>query len=405
MTSLLRLCALLLAGLAATPDRAVAQGLFAPAAQVGDRVVTAFEVDQRARMLQLFRAPGDPREEALTALVDERLQLAEAARMGLTVPDEELTEGMEEFAGRANLDRAQFVSTLSEAGIDVATFEDFVRAGILWRQVVRTRFGDRADISADEIEREVTGKPPADLRFLLSEIILPANNPEAAAEAEARAPQITAIDTFPAFADAARRYSASPSRDQGGTLDWLEAANLPPPIRAAVAGLSPGDVAGPIPLPNALAFFQLRDREEVASEGEVETLDYAAFYLPGGRGPGTLAEAARIRARVQSCDDLYSVAEGLPPGRLQRETLPPAQVPADVALELAKLDRGEVSTALTRAGGETLVVLMLCERSYADPEAEIDREAIRRELVNRRVSRLAENYLAELRANATIVTE
>ena len=49
--------------------------------------------------------------------------------------------------------------------------------------------------------------------------------------------------------------------------------------------------------------------------------------------------------------------------RRLRGSLPPADIPQDIAIELSKLDPGEVSTALTRSGGETLVFLMLCARN------------------------------------------
>ena len=73
-------------------------------------------------------------------------------------------------------------------------------------------------------------------------------------------------------------------------------------------------------------------------------------------------------------------------------------------MELAKLDPGEASTALTRAGGQTLVYLMLCDRIPAEPEGGVpSRDRIRDRLVNRRAAAYADNYLSELRANATIV--
>ncbi|PZX17507.1 periplasmic chaperone for outer membrane proteins SurA [Palleronia aestuarii] len=389
-------------GLAAGP--APAQGLFSPVVTVNDRVITAFEVDQRAQMLDLFRTPGDTRAQAIDALINERLQMAEADRVGLEISEEEVLDGMEEFAGRANLSREDFVANLARDGVDEETFRDFVRAGIAWRRIVRARFGGRVDIPEDEVAREAAAPPSSELRVLLSEIILPANTPERAAEAERLAPQLARINGASDFAAAAREYSASPSRDQGGALEWLEVSNLPPVLRNLVVSLSPGEVSPPVGVPNAIAIFQLRALEEVPSRAAVRELDYAALYLPGGRTPETLQRAARIAARVDTCDDLYAVAREEPDAPLQRDTKAPAEIPADVALALGQLDPGESSTSLTRADGQTLVFLMLCDRLYSDPE-EIDLDAIRNSLTNRRISRLADNYLAEMRANATIVTE
>jgi peptidyl-prolyl cis-trans isomerase SurA len=86
---------------------------------------------------------------------------------------------------------------------------------------------------------------------------------------------------------------------------------------------------------------------------------------------------------------------------LDRGSLAPADVPADIAIELAKLDKHEVSTMLTRAGGETLVFLMLCGRT-PDLGQEIDRDTIRRLLFNERIDALAQGFLDGERADALI---
>ena len=394
--------AVLAAAIALVAPPVAAQNLFAPVATVNERVVTAFEVDQRARMLELFNTPGDLQTLALDALIDERLQMAEAGRLGISVSHQQMQEGMEEFAARANLTRQEFVRALGDSGVDVTTFEDFVRAGIAWREIVRQRFGGRVDIADGAVARAVEGPPPTELRFLLSEIILPANNSENAARTRELLPQLTRIRSQSEFSAAAQEYSAAPTRDRGGRIDWMAASDLPPPLRQQLAALSPGEVTQPLNLPNAVALFQLRDIGEIRSAGTVRDLEYAMLYLPGGRSPEALAEAARLDARIDTCDDLYAVASDLPADRLQRLSQAPAQVPTDVALELARLDENEVSTGLTRADGQTLVFLMLCRRSYAREDAP-DAQTVRERLVSQQVSRRADNYLAELRANATIV--
>ncbi|WP_102109736.1 peptidylprolyl isomerase [Oceaniglobus roseus] len=400
----LLLIALLLSALAAVAPSAQAQSPFTPVAKVNDRVITAYELDQRAQMLQLFRAPGDPRESALTALIEERLQLQEAKRLGITVTPAEVVAGQEEFAGRANLSREEFIKALASAGVSEESFRDFVATGVTWRKVVQERFVGKIPVSETEVDRQIRrGPATSNIRVLLSEVILPANTPAAQAQAEARAREISRITTLPAFADAARRYSASQSRGAGGRIDWIPLANLPPEVAQQVLSLKVGQVTQPIALPNAIALFQLRALEETSVSAPTDTeIDYAAFFIPGGRSPEALAEAARIEARVDTCDDLYGVAKGLPESQLERATRPAAQVPGDLAMELAKLDPGEVSTALTRAGGQTLIFLMLCDRRPAGAE-DANRDAIRQGIVGERLTASANALLAELKANATIV--
>lgn len=378
--------------------------LFAPIARVNDRVITQFELNQRALFLQALNAPGDLQQEALDRLIDERLQLDAAAALGVTVSEDQIQAGMEEFAGRANLSAEQFVAALADGGISRETFYDFVRAGVAWRGVVQGRFGPRAQVSDTEVDRALAlGSSTGGVRVLLSEIFLPADTPERQAEAQRRATEISKITTLPAFAAAARQYSAAPSRARGGRQDWIPIGNLPPQIRAQVLTLPPGGVTDPIPVPNAIALFQLRQLEETGTpETEAVSVEFARYFIAGGRTQTTLAEAEKIKTRVDTCDDLYAVAQGKPEDQLLRDVLPIADIQGDVAMELAQLDEGEVSTALTTADGQALVFLMLCGRTLAI-NADTDRESIRQRLVNQRLNAYASGYLAELKSDAVIL--
>ena len=99
---------------------------------------------------------------------------------------------------------------------------------------------------------------------------------------------------------------------------------------------------------------------------------------------------------------IWAAAALTPEQVLERTTLPPSQLPTDIAYELSKLDEGEVSTALTRSNGQTLMFLMLCGRTAAVSE-DADRQQVEMGLRNQRISAMADGYLAQLRANARIV--
>lgn len=396
-------CAIALAFAAATGPSLAQTDLFAPVMRVNDRVITKFEVEQRALFFQLLNAPGNLQEVAMERLIEERLQMEAGARLGIEVSEDELLAGMEEFASRAELSAEQFVTALGQAGVDEETFRDFIRAGVLWRNVVGSQFAARGQVSEEEIDRALAlGDPVNGVRVLISEIFLPADTPERRAAAERRAERISNMTTIGAFAAAARQFSAAPSRGRSGRQDWLPVSNLPPQIRGQILALAPGQVTDPIPVSGAIALFQLRDLEETgAQSAETVSVEFARYFIPGGRTEKTLAEARRITSRVDTCDDLYGVAPGSSEGQLLRDVLPTAEIAGDVAVELAKLDENEISTALTTADGQALVVLMLCGRTLALSE-EADREIIRQNLSSQRIEAYANGFLSELKADAII---
>ena len=316
-----------------------------------------------------------------------------------------MAEGLAEFAGRANLSTDEFVKALESAGVAGETFRDFVRVNLSWRELIRARYGSRVQVSEAEIDRALSATSgDSGIRVLISEIIIPAP-PNEQASAMARAEQAAASTSEAEFSNYARQYSATASRGNGGRLNWVDLNTLPPSLRGVLLGLTPGEVTDPLPIPNAVALFQLRDIQETgAPSPEYAAIEYAAYYMAGGRSPETLARAAKLQSQVDVCDDLYGVAKGQPPEALERGSKAPGEIPQDIAYELAKLDPGEVSTALTRSDGNTLVFLMMCGRTASLNEA-ASREEVALQLRQQRLTGYSDSLLEELRADARITRE
>ena len=379
-----------------------AQNLFAPVAKVNESVVTEFEVQQRQRFLEVLNAPGATREGALTSLIDERLRNEAVAEAGIELTPQGIEDSLAEFASRADLSTEEFTQALGQSGVSRETFRDFVVNSVGWRELVRARYASRVQITDAEINRALGETQGSGVRVLVSEIIIPAP-PQQAARVNALAEQISQSKSTAEFSNYASRYSATASRGRGGRLLWQNLTDLPPSLQPLILNLAPGEVTDPLPIPNAVALFQLRDIEETSvSAPTYSEIEYAAYYIPGGRTEPALAQAAQIRGRIDTCDDLYGVAKGQPAEVLERVKKAPSDIPQDVAIELSKLDTGEVSTTLTRANGQTLMLLMMCGRTAA-ANASASREDVTNALRQERLTGYAEQLLEQLRADARIV--
>lgn len=370
---------------------AAQEASFGPRLYVNDRVITNYELAQRTLFLKLLRAPGDNEAEAMKGLIEDRLRSSVAEQQGLSLTAEAVLAGTTEFAARANLTAEQFVEALGQGGVAPETFRDFVSAGLIWRDVVRAKYAGSVTISEAEIDRAIARlKQATTTRMLLSEIVIPGAEGAAILEKVKREKF-----TETAFYAAALRYSKASSSETGGRLDWVPLANLPSDVREAVIALKKGEISEPVRVPGGLAVFLLRDIAQDPTETLAPIEVKFAQYLM----PNDPATAAQVRARVDVCDDLYAVAKGLPEDRLSVETLPLGQIPAAVGAELATLDPGESSTAITR--GPWRIFLMLCSRTAVQDIAP-QRDDIRNLLINGRLGGLAERYLSELKADAII---
>ena len=151
------------------------------------------------------------------------------------------------------------------------------------------------------------------------------------------------ITSEAAFAAAAREYSASPSAPRGGALDWVKVSDLPPGLAQILLQLAPGQVTQPLPIPNGIALFQLREVQDgVAPPKGPLTVDYALYLSlaaarPRGAGRPRIGER-HLQRSLRRC------APHRPRRRAQAGTTTMDEVPADVGMELAKLDHGEITT-------------------------------------------------------------
>lgn len=391
--------ALVLAGPAAAQDP------FSPVIVVNDRAVTGYELDQRIRLLEVFGTPGNLPELARTQLVEERLKEQELERTGVTLAGEGLARALEDFAARTNLSLQEFEAQLGRAGVAPETLRDYVAANVSWRDYIRARFGNRVEVTEAEIDQALAQESAGSqgIEVLLSEIIIPAP-PGREGEAQALAERLSQIRSTAEFEAAARQFSATRSREQGGRLDWVPLSNYPAGLQDLLLELSPGEVTPPLPLTGAVALLQLRDiREAAVPPATPSLIDYAVVRIPGGLSQAALAEANRIAAEAETCTDLFGL--GIPDQNILREEAAPAAIPQDVALDLARLDANEITWGRTESGGQVLLLTMLCSRTYPLPEGVPDRDAIASMIRGQRLEGYSDAVLADLRAAATILGE
>lgn len=377
---------------------------FAPVIMVNDLGITAFEIEQRVKFMSLLRQAGDLQAEAEKALIEDRLRESAAKRAGITLSQEALEQGMAEFASRGNLSTEQFLQELAKGGVEVQTFRDFVRAGLLWRETIRAKYANRTRIAAADINRamQVESTRGQTTRVLISEIIIPAP-PGQEAEAMAAARRASAATGDASFSALARELSATESAPRGGHLDWMDVSNMPPALRSVVMGLKPGQASAPMAIPNAVAVFMLRSIDEGGkAPAAAQTLEYARFIVGPVGAADTARQVAEVEARIDRCDDLYGVARGLPEDRLIRETQPQSAIPQDIGIALASMDINE-TRALQRGVNTELVMLCKREKIVAEGETAPTRDEIGQRLTNERLNAYSESELADLLAGAVIV--
>ncbi len=384
-------------GLTLAPLGVAAQNLFSAAIRVNDQAITNYELKQRTMFLEALRFPGVPDELAPKQLIEERLKKAAADQLGIRVSEEELQFELESFAQRFNVAFDEFAAELERVGISVDTPRAFIANQLLWREVVRARFGAQANVDEAQVERSANAeKSGSSIEVLLTEIIM-AMQPGQEQEVRERARELSKIRSFDAFSDAAREFSDAPTREFGGRVTWQKLDTLPAVLQPLIFGLAPGEVTDPLSIPNALALFQLRGIRETAYRRPLpDSVDYLRYALPSSE----LENIKAIRANINHCDDLYGWAKGNPNHVLKRKTVKRAEIDGPTRNILTNLDENEYVIATQEP---TTTLIMMCSRSQILDLQEQDLAQIRDGLLNQRLGSYADSYLENLRDDARIV--
>ena len=384
-------------GLTLAPLGVAAQNLFSAAILVNDQAITNYELNQRTMFLEALRFPGVPDELAPKQLIEERLKKAAADQLGIRVSEEELQFELESFAQRFNVAFDEFAAELERVGISVDTPREFIANQLLWREVVRARFGAQANVDEAQVERSANAeKSGSSIEVLLTEIIM-AMQPGQEQEVRERARELSKIRSFDAFSDAAREFSDAPTREFGGRVTWQKLDTLPGVLQPLIFGLAPGEVTDPLSIPNALALFQLRGIRETAYRRPLpNSVDYLRYALPSSE----LENIEAIRANINHCDDLYGWAKGNPNHVLKRKTVKRAEIDGPTRNILTNLDENEYVIATQEP---TTTLIMMCSRSQTLDLEEQDLAQIRDGLLNQRLGSYADSYLENLRDDARIV--
>ncbi len=111
----------------------------------------------------------------LEELIDERVKLQEAKRLGVNIEESQIDDILKGLAERNNMTPNQFADQLKSVGADVAAMKARFKATLSWNEVIRRRFSHQVSISPKEIDKIAASVAVAedDIELQLQRITLP----------------------------------------------------------------------------------------------------------------------------------------------------------------------------------------------------------------------------------------
>lgn len=405
----------LIAG-AATVRPVAAQDLTRIAATVNDDIISVYDLISRVRLAMLASRIEDTQEnrnrvaqQIMRVLVEEKLQLQEAARLGITVGDDEIQQAVQRIEEANHWAPGQLKELLKANHIPFESELAQIKANIAWGKVVRRRLRPQVEISDTEIDEALAkfkaniGKP----ENRVAEIFLPVDNPAQAPDVQKTAEGLVQrIRSGVPFPQLAQQFSQSASAAQGGDMGYIQSGQLDPELDAAIARLQPREVSDPIRTLSGYHILYLIDRRTVSAarpEDTVVRVQQLILPLPANVRAQELASqmnlAQQLGESAKSCADLESLAKEAHGGQTSEIASGPlGQIPPDIREIVANLNVGRASPPVRTPQG--VRILMVCQRDGGNGVP--SREAISRVLTQQKLEMLARRLMRDLRQAATV---
>jgi peptidyl-prolyl cis-trans isomerase SurA len=262
------------AGLVGVCQPAAAQSEQSIVVLVNDDPITLYDIEQRQRFLAVTTQaqPGPAlKKQATDMLIEERLQIQQAKKLGLTPDESTVNNVLGGMAQKNNMSPEGLAAALGQMGVNIKTLRDRVRAQVAWQEVVRRKFRRDVVIGDADVDKALSGgtgeaeeKTTLQLRQVKYQI--PSN-----ADQSTIARQLAEMETVRAKLQSCGKVSTLTQGMKGLTVNTLQdqlASSLSQPSRLLVMNAKVGQMTPPTLTGSAIEAYAVCGRRAVKGDPE-----------------------------------------------------------------------------------------------------------------------------------------
>jgi peptidyl-prolyl cis-trans isomerase SurA len=376
--------------------------------------IEATKVEQRLRQQGVFPMPSNAaiQKQAFDTLVMNKLQLAEAARLGIEADEETVARAVASIADSNGLSVPELQAALESEGMDFEGFRNSLRDEIIVRRLRNREVTSKVQVSKSEVDAYLERSGGLEGRTAVHLLYIQVGVPPEADAEQREAARVLASDIVERigrgenFRALAQQYSTGQNALEGGDLGWIDVNGIPPLFQPYVAKMEVGELQGPITAGQGFHIIRLEGVRSGASKIVPQTL--ARHILVRTDEVTSDTDARRrleqLRERVLGGDDFETLARSnsddkasaIKGGDLGWSS-PGNLVPA-FEEQMDLLAVGEVSRPFRTEFGWH-IVQVLDRRDY-DATDETRRDQARKAVRDEKAKEALEGYLRRLRDEA-----
>lgn len=232
-----------------------------------------FVTNLQKSMLDQLREEGSAasiaryRKQAQEELIEERLKVQAAKKLGIEVSDAEVNSVVKGLADRNKMTLDQFSQHMKGMGVDISTLVDRFRAQKAWRDLIARRYAAQVSITQRDIDRAIAstgldvGDDTAELQLQKITLTLPSKIDQAAlakrySEAEGLRRKFRNCATMP-------ELSKGVTDAKFNDLKFVKPAAIAEPTRTMLLGAKDGVMLPPATTPSGVEIYAVCGRRAV----------------------------------------------------------------------------------------------------------------------------------------------
>lgn len=365
------------------------------------------------------------RKEVLNQLVEKQVILAEAARLGITVPPKDVNQAVEqeiaqvkERLGDAGFQQALAQEKTTEAALR-KRYEPDVRDQLLVMRTVGREVQSKVTATDAEVRsyyqanRDSIGKRPEALKLAH---ILVAFEPDSqqVRRSRGRADSLYTVLSKPGnaakFPELAARFSDDPSGRRGGDLGAFGRGDMVPEFEEVAFGLKPMEISKPVR--TRFGYHVIQVLEHFPKSDSTEERVHARHIMIATRPSPADEERARVKAlglrdSLSRGADFASLVRRYSADAATRDSggalgeIPVTNLPANMREVLTALREGEISTPFKREAGYHIFKVQgrTPEREYRFDDIKDD---LKRVVLNRKLEEAYKRWYDRIRKNVNV---
>lgn len=385
-------------------------------AVVNDEAISFRDLDARLRLALVSSNIPDSQDarkrilpQVLRKMIDERLQLQEAAKQNIALSNADIDSTITMIEQQNGMPRGVLLPTLARQGIDPARVREQIKADMTWIRLVARMAASQIKIGEEEVNDRLQSiaERQGQREVRAAEIYLPVESPEHEAEARALGEKLLeGLRAGTPFMGLARQFSQAPTSSNGGLLGWVSPGMVDDEVSTILESLERGRTSDLIRTSTGFVIMTVLETRIVGQSVDPEnsTITLARMILPTPPGAPPKAElldrAAKLTRGTANCAafDALAAKAGAATSRIGPTRL--GELPPELKRVVNGLRGNQVSTPTDSKEG--IIVAMVCDFQESLVATPPTAEQVRRQIEDERRDMLGRRYIRNLRRAAFI---